>query len=367
MTYNHPRNAAKAKSSPTLQETTILHPRNTTNLFAHDKIAHTLLNAFHEQQRVHHAIIISGIRGIGKATLIYYLMKLIFSNKDVKNTHPSYDIDTDCRDIALLIKNSHPDIMVLETTTEKQITVEQMRSMLNFINMRPTHISHKIVIIDAINNLNISSSHAMLKALEEPCGHTMFFLIHHNEKDIMPTIRSRCAVIKVPHLNSKQASDILHHLPMQLTRDIISDLSIVSDNIPLFAVQLFLSDGLAIYEKILHVVAKKADCHNLAKEIANDELYETVSILIKRFLRTCVIASSGTIIDMLPLEATTIRSYLKSNNLINLNIVKTTEAVLYILHQWKQSHLHAMQATLAIFHTLKHGPLSSMTNGRTHE
>jgi DNA polymerase III delta' subunit len=100
-----------------------------------------------------------------------------------------------CRNCVKADSLSHPDLVYLEPpTTGEQISL--IRSMLSDVSLKPFEAKVRVVIIDPAEDLNLNSSNALLKTLEEPPGSTVFILISHNERSLLPTIVSRCQVIR---------------------------------------------------------------------------------------------------------------------------------------------------------------------------
>ncbi|MEA2102876.1 MAG: hypothetical protein U9P80_09960 [Thermodesulfobacteriota bacterium] len=100
-----------------------------------------------------------------------------------------------CRNCVKADSQSHPDLVYFEPpTTGEQISL--IRSMLSGISLRPFEAKSRVVIIDPAEDLNLNSSNALLKSLEEPPGSTIFILVSHNERLLLSTIVSRCQVIR---------------------------------------------------------------------------------------------------------------------------------------------------------------------------
>jgi DNA polymerase III delta prime subunit len=154
---------------------------------------------------MHHSVILSGSYGIGKQTLAISIIKKIIAldkNIELKNANNLTEFDFDDKDVNLIDKSTHPDLLYLSSKSElkKNITVDQVREISKFINVSPSRLKYKFIIIDAIDHLNDYAVNALLKNLEEPSQNCFFFLISHKQL-ILQTINSRCLVYNVPNLN----------------------------------------------------------------------------------------------------------------------------------------------------------------------
>ena len=164
--------------------------RKTYNLIGHNDIEKFMFDSINSR-RIHHAYLLSGIKGIGKAKFAHRVSRYILSNLYGENM----EIDKNKRNVNLINNESHPDFMVLakDSLNEKNvIDINQVRNCIEFFNHTPILSKFKICIIDSIDDMNINSANAILKILEEPPKNSLFFIIAHNRETVLPTIRSRC-------------------------------------------------------------------------------------------------------------------------------------------------------------------------------
>tara|TARA_Y100000992_G_C21259885_1_gene490662 strand:+ start:235 stop:1161 length:927 start_codon:yes stop_codon:yes gene_type:complete len=143
-------------------------------------------------------ILFTGKKGIGKSTTAYHLINYIFS---IKESHPydfkNFKIDNLNKSFKLIQNNSHPNFFHIGLKGEKKnIDINQVREMYNFVNKSSFYNKNKIVLIDDAEFLNKSSSNALLKIIEEPNANLYFILILDNEKYISETLKSRCIEYK---------------------------------------------------------------------------------------------------------------------------------------------------------------------------
>ena len=158
-------------------------------------------------------IIFSGNSGIGKCTLAYHLSNYIFSlNEKNKYNINENIISNDNYSYNLVSKNTHPNFFLISSDDGKMnIQVSKIREMIDFSNKSSFNGQCKIIIIDNIEHLNLSSVNSLLKIIEEPNSKIYFFLIHNNKKNILDTLKSRCIKFNL-FLNSETSDEITKKL-----------------------------------------------------------------------------------------------------------------------------------------------------------
>ena len=149
-----------------------------------------------QRGRLHHAWLLIGPEGVGKATFAYRAARRLLGAKpDPKygllGAHPE---DAVSRQVA---SRSHPDLMVIELATDdgkprKSIPVDEVRKLPEFFSKAPASAPFRVAIVDAADDLNINAANALLKTLEEPPARGVIFLVSHRPGALIATIRSRC-------------------------------------------------------------------------------------------------------------------------------------------------------------------------------
>ena len=166
---------------------------NQKKLFNYKNNFLEIINLY-KQNKLPNKILFSGPRGIGKSTLAYHLINYIFSREE----ESSYDIDNfqineSNRSFKLILNQTHPNFHLINVLDDKKIIeISQIRNMINYTNKSAFNNKERIVLIDNAENLNLSSSNALLKVIEEPNDNLFFILIFDNNKTIIETIKSRC-------------------------------------------------------------------------------------------------------------------------------------------------------------------------------
>jgi len=182
-------------------------PKNTYKFNGNKNIEDYMLNSL-TKNHLHHAYLLSGIQGIGKATFAYRVSRYLLSGSKDQSLYVSKSDKTS----NLIEKKSHPDFMALEVNDEEKKTVidiEQVRDCINFFNHTPAISGYKVCIIDSIEDMNNNSSNAILKILEEPPINSVFFIISHNPESLMPTIKSRCIDLQFKRFNNEELENYL--------------------------------------------------------------------------------------------------------------------------------------------------------------
>lgn len=181
------------------------HPREMLSLVGHDEAEREFLDLYNAG-RLHHAFMLVGPEGIGKATFAYRVARFLMSEEadgggffgDPAHA-TTLDVPAEHRATHLIANNAHPDMAVLrrryDSSSKKfrtEIGVEDMRDALHLLEKTPAFGGWRVVIVDAADDLNANSANALLKTLEEPPSRTMFLLVCHQPQKMLPTIRSRC-------------------------------------------------------------------------------------------------------------------------------------------------------------------------------
>jgi DNA polymerase-3 subunit delta' len=170
-----------------------LKSSNQKQLFSYKNTFLDIVNLYN-QNKLPNKIIFSGPKGIGKATFAYHLINYIFSKDEESN----YDIDNlqindSNQSFKLVLNQTHPNFHLIDLLDEKKIIeISQIRDMINYANKSAFNNKERIVLIDNAENLNLSSSNALLKIIEEPNENVFFILIFDNNRKIIETIKSRC-------------------------------------------------------------------------------------------------------------------------------------------------------------------------------
>lgn len=197
------------------------HPRATQRLLGQAAAEATFLQAFNTG-RLHHGWLISGPKGVGKATLAWRLARFLLATSDddggmfAAPPPETLDVAADhpiSRRIAAL---SEPRLFLLRRAYDEKkaklqdvISVDEVRKMKSFFTLSAADGGRRVAIIDAVDEMNPAAANALLKLLEEPPKAVTMFLISHQPARLLPTIRSRCRELRLGPLSAEDLSDAL--------------------------------------------------------------------------------------------------------------------------------------------------------------
>ena len=175
-----------------------LKPSENTKIYGMQNSFNELVGLY-KQKKMPNKILLSGKKGSGKSTLAYHLINYILSeNEEYKYNLENFSINKDNKSYKLLQNNSHPNFYLIDLLTEKKsIDVGQIREMINYTNKSTFNNMARFILIDNVENLNKNSVNALLKIIEEPNENIFFILINNSEKNILPTLKSRCLTFKI--------------------------------------------------------------------------------------------------------------------------------------------------------------------------
>lgn len=197
-------------------------------------------------QKLPHAMMIAGPRGIGKRHLANALAQLLLCAAPIEGTACGR-----CRGCELNKSQTHPDMLWLEPEDPgKAIKVDQVRELTEYLGKTAQQGGYKVVIIEPAEAMNGNAANAILKSLEEPAPNTLLILVTHAPSSVLPTIRSRCQLRKMPMPRSEQ---VIHWLsPLMVGNNTTPDaLLIAARGAPLTAVALLQGDALEQREQTL--------------------------------------------------------------------------------------------------------------------
>ncbi len=205
------------KPAPELdKEPAAPHPRETFAFVGHEQEEQALAEAL-ASGRMHHAWLLAGPKGLGKATLAYRFARVALGGKRIG--HRPLDVDPEhvvARRVAAL---SHPDLFVLRRglnergKPRREIVVDEARELGAFFSLAPSEGGMRVAIIDAVDDLNRNAANAILKTLEEPPARSVLLLVCHAPGATLPTIRSRCRRLALRPLGDASVREALGEKP----------------------------------------------------------------------------------------------------------------------------------------------------------
>lgn len=240
------------------------HPRETMELFGQSRAEADFLEAYNTS-RLHSGWLITGPRGVGKATLAWKIATFLLAEQvgggmfgDLPPAATSLAVSPDHPDARLVQSGAHPRLSVVRRPynydTKKlrqEITVDAVRGLKDFFHMSAADGGRRVVIVDAADEMNRNAANAILKELEEPPANTTIMLIAHQPSRLLPTIRSRCRELRC----AKLGSDDLHAAWQQAGIDTpnAQALATLAGGSAGDAVRLMRHDGLQLYAELINM------------------------------------------------------------------------------------------------------------------
>ena len=181
-------------------------------LFGHEAAEASFLSAY-SSGRLHHAWLIEGPSGIGKARLAERIGAYLLGARGPSSA--PFDAPAEDSVMRAILAGSHPDMTLQRRELNdkgkltQDITVDQIRQLTHHFEMKPALGGWRVGIVDAIDEANRNAANALLKTLEEPPPQSILLLVNHRTKPILPTIRSRCRVLQLSALSEDNCARAL--------------------------------------------------------------------------------------------------------------------------------------------------------------
>lgn len=275
------------------------HPRETRRLFGQGVAERAFLEAW-RSGRVHHAWLLTGPQGIGKATLAYRIARTLIATPtesaglfgDASVFPETLDAPDDCPVRQRILAEAEPQLRVLRRSVNPntgklrtQIVVDDARSIKRFLSLSLPDGGWRAIIVDAADELNRSAANAILKILEEPPAQTVMLLVSHNPGGLLPTIRSRCRALPLARLGPEDLSAALAQSESPLEGGHAAAVSTLSDGSAGRALRLVGGGGLEIYARLVAMLREgridRAAMMALAESVSVRDVGDRFALVIE--------------------------------------------------------------------------------------
>lgn len=179
-------------------------PKQFREMVGQEHVLKALIHAL-DHDRLHHAYLFTGTRGVGKTSIARILAKCLNCESSVSSE--ACGQCSSCQEI-----NEGRFIDLIEVDAASKTKVEDTRDLLENVQYRPTRGRYKVYLIDEVHMLSNSSFNALLKTLEEPPPHVKFLLATTDPKKVPVTVLSRCLQFNLRHLSSEKIAAQLEHI-----------------------------------------------------------------------------------------------------------------------------------------------------------
>jgi DNA polymerase-3 subunit delta' len=235
------------------------HPRETRVVHGHATEEAEFLRAY-SSGRLHHAWMLTGPKGVGKATLAWRLARFLLATPEddggmfAAPPPTTLDIPDDHPVARRMLQLAEPRNFLLrrgpnekETALSQIISVDEVRKMKSFFTLSAADGGRRTAIIDSLDEMNPQAANALLKLLEEPPANVTLFLISHQPARLLPTIRSRCRELRLAPLGPDDLAAALAAAGGSVAPEEATALAELSAGSVGEAFRMTNLDGLALY------------------------------------------------------------------------------------------------------------------------
>jgi DNA polymerase-3 subunit delta' len=292
----------------------VLAPRENPQLVGHEN-AERELRRLVEAGRLPHAILLSGPRGIGKATLAFRLARFLLAGPEDlpaemfgETEKGGLATDPESGVFRRVASGGHADLLTVERAYDPRrrrlrsdIIVEDTRAIAGFFRLTAAEEGWRIVIVDGAEEMNRNAANALLKILEEPPRRGLLLLVSHSPGRLLPTVRSRCRHFPLIPLAHALVLQLLGQYRPELAQSEAEALAGLAEGSIGRAIELADAGGLALYRSILGILAQVprvevAELHAFADKLARpdaEEAYRASEELLSQFLARIVVRAAG--------------------------------------------------------------------------
>ncbi len=249
-------------------------PQKFEDLIGQELLVKILSNAINND-RLAHAYILTGVRGVGKTTTARLIaMSINCKNRDKKSCEPCGNCDS-CKSIT-----SDSNLDVIEIDAASNTGVDDIREIIDNVKYKPVIGDYKIFIIDEVHMLSKSAFNALLKTLEEPPEHVKFIFATTEIKKVPITVLSRCQRFDLHRIENKILSD--HLLKITKLENIVIDLDAIS--LLVRSADGSVRDGLSLLDQAITSPNEKVDSQTVISMLGladREKIFNLIEIILE--------------------------------------------------------------------------------------
>jgi DNA polymerase-3 subunit delta' len=290
-------------------------PRANPDLLGHEAVERDLRRLF-ESGRLPHALLLSGPRGIGKATLAYRLARFVLAGgaepapllaEPAGYAEPGLPIASESGVFRRVAAGSHADLLTVERAWDPrrrrlrgEIVVDDTRAIAAFLRLTAAEGGWRVVIVDGADAMNRNAANALLKVLEEPPRRALLLLVAHGTGRLLPTIRSRCRRLSLSPLAPETVRVLLARYRPDFPAEQAEALTALAGGSIGRALELAAAGGVVLYDEVLALLGRDAGIdpvalHGFADRLARsdaEEAYRAVAELLQQLLAELAAAAA---------------------------------------------------------------------------
>jgi DNA polymerase-3 subunit delta' len=241
-------------------------------VIGHESAEKAFLEAW-QSGRLHHAWLLAGPQGMGKGAFAARAARfLVTHGRGGDGRAVSLDDPGDAAAAKLVEAGNHPEIIHLTRQMKdkgkelaRNITIDQVRGIIRRLHLSLSLGDWRVIIVDAVDDLETDGANALLKTLEEPPARTLFLLVSHSPGRLLPTIRSRCRILRFQPVKHDVMIPWLHDQRPMLDAAEVRAVAAAAGGVPGKALSLIDSDVSAMEKKLL-AIASSGDPGNRLRE-----------------------------------------------------------------------------------------------------
>lgn len=286
------------------------HPRETARLIGQEAAESAFLSAY-RAGRMHHAWLLTGARGVGKATLAWRMARFLLATPEdggeglfgAPESPQTLDVDPGHPVARRLLARSEPRLFHLRRgpndkgdALSPQIRAEDTRALKDFFHLSAAGGGRRVALVDSADEMNPTAANALLKILEEPPPGAVLLLVSHQPSRLLPTIRSRCRELRLAPLGAEDMAAALAQAGVEV--EDAPRLAQLAGGSVGEAIRLTNLDGLAAYAALVGLFRPRLDrpaairlaesATGRAKEPLFDLILRLLDLLMSRAARAAI-------------------------------------------------------------------------------